>query len=172
MNSDHDLLSTSPLSAENLSHFFISHLNRIYCAKSHLQERLPEIRTHAHFTDLFGAISESIADVERQIARMDSIYQLLNAEPNFENCKDMIGLIENAFNVIFEDSENPVTRDLSILFYLQQIESIEMAAYRLLNMVAPLTNRKEIVKLLNENFDDAKEDLVLFQNITGIYFRK
>src|ERR1700754_5281761 len=113
MNSDHDLLSTSPLSAENLSHFFISHLNRIYCAKSHLQERLPEIRVHAHFSDLIHAITETLIDVEKQVSRMDEIYLLMGLQHNFENCQGVIGLIEDTFSAINQERQDPEMCDLS-----------------------------------------------------------
>ena len=50
---------------------FVDHLNRIYCAKSHLAERLPEIYEEAGFADLKQAIKETIHTIEIQIARMD-----------------------------------------------------------------------------------------------------
>jgi hypothetical protein len=37
--------------------FFISHLNRIFCAKNQLVEKLPELRNQARFRDLGLAIT-------------------------------------------------------------------------------------------------------------------
>ena len=37
---------------DKLRIFFTIHLNRIYCAKTHLVSRLPEIERNAHFNDL------------------------------------------------------------------------------------------------------------------------
>lgn len=159
------------LDPAQINRFFIDHLNRIYCAKSHLQERLPEMRSFANFIDLVNAITETLVDVEQQISRMDEIYFLLGVKPGFDNCKGVIGLIEDAFSAIHQRGDDPQTRDLSILFYLQNIESIEMASFKMLKLAAPKMERKEIKQLLKENFDEAKADLLLLHLITARYFK-
>jgi ferritin-like metal-binding protein YciE len=163
--------SQHALSPEKLKQFFISHLNRIYCAKSHLQEWLPEMRVYAHFNDLINAISETLVDVEKQISRMEEIYILLDIKPSFENCEGVIGLIEDTFSVIQQGTNDLQSRDLSILFYLQNIESIEMTSFKMLRLAAPQLDKKEIKQLLKENFDEASEDLALLNVITSSYFR-
>jgi ferritin-like metal-binding protein YciE len=61
--------------------------------------------------------------------------------------------------------------DLSILFYLQHIESIEMASFKMLNLAAPVIDKKETRYLLQENYDEASEDLALLRLITTKYFK-
>lgn len=163
-------LPEGPLHPEKLKVFFINHLNRIYCAKSHLQERLPEIREHAHFTDLVHAVTETMVDVEKQISRMDKIYWLLEIKPGFETCQGIIGLMEDLFTAICRNSAELVMRDLSILFYLQNIESIEMASFKMLNLASPKLGENKIKQLLKDNFNEAKEDLTLLQLISAKYF--
>jgi len=48
------------LSSQELRYFFISHLNRVYCAKSQLAEKLPELAKRSHFLDLQQAIEETV----------------------------------------------------------------------------------------------------------------
>lgn len=165
-------LPKGALCADKLKLFFINHLNRIYCAKAHLQERLPEIRSHAHFTDLNHAITETLADVEKQVSRIDEIYSLMDLQHNFENCKGVTGLIEDAFSAIDQERHDPEMCDLSILFYLQQIESIEMTSFKMLNLATPVMDKKEIRQLLKENYDEAREDLALLRLITAEYFKR
>lgn len=160
------------LSADNLYAFFTTHLNRIYCAKSHLYKNLPEIRVKAHFGDLTHAIAETIDDVENQIGRMDQIFLLLHSSPDFKNCEGMTGLIEDTFTAISSEKHNPQLCDLAILFYLQQIESIETASFGMLKLAVPYMDKKEIRHLLQENFDEATEDLALFRLIAANYFKK
>lgn len=159
------------LDPEKVNRFFADHLNRIYCAKSHLQQRLPEMRSYAHFTDLVHAITETLVDVEQQISRMDEIYFLLGTKPGFESCEGVLGLIEDAFSAVRRDDDDPQTRDLSLLFYLQNIESIEMASFKMLKLAAPQLERKEIKQLLKKNFDEASDDLALLRLITSRYFQ-
>jgi ferritin-like metal-binding protein YciE len=74
------------LDPEKVIQFFTDHLNRIYCAKAHLQKQLPQMRTYANFTDLEHAITETLVDVEQQISRMNEIYTLMKIKPGFESC--------------------------------------------------------------------------------------
>jgi ferritin-like metal-binding protein YciE len=113
------------LSPDKLIQFFVNHLNRIYCAKSHLRERLPEIRDQTDFKDLTEAITVTLIDVDKQLSRMDNIYQILNISYNFEQCMGMVGLIEDTYDAIHATRDNAALRDLSILFYMQNIESIQ-----------------------------------------------
>nr|WP_067060774.1 DUF892 family protein [Mucilaginibacter sp. L294] len=159
------------LSPEKLTQFFTKQLNRIYCAKHHLLKRLPELGSHAHFRDLALAIDETVTDVERQIARMDEIFLLLEIKPGFEHCQGIIGIIEDAFSAIQQEVGDPEMRDLSILFYLQNIEGIEMASFKMLNMAAPKLEKKEVRQLLIENLDEAREDFGLLEYITSTYFK-
>ena len=158
-----------PIGPEHLKTYFISHLDRIYCAKSHLLERLPEIIDYAHFNDLKHAIAETMDDVEKQIIRMEAIYILLNAESSVESCEGLIGTLEDAFTAIHQQSENSELRDLTILFYLTNIESIEMASFQVLQMAAVKLKNKEISQLLKENFDEARADRMLLLLITSNY---
>ncbi len=161
-------LQAIPASAE-LKTFFIDHLNRIYCAKSHLVQRLPEMTDQAYFSDLKLAITETLEDVEHQIIRMDEIYVLLDAQPSLEKCNGLTAMVEQAFSDIGEQRDNHEIRDLAILFYLQHIESVEVSSFLALQMIAAKFNNKQILQLLLENFDEAKEDRALLVHITKKY---
>jgi ferritin-like metal-binding protein YciE len=152
-----------------LESFFITHLNRIYCAKLHLAKRLPEIENAANFSDLQNAIVETISEVEKQIARMHEIYELLNAEISIESHKGLTGLIEDAFIAIQQQSKDPILRDMSILFYMQNIESVEMTSFQVLQVAAIKLKNDEIKNLLQENFEAAKTSRSLLMLITAKY---
>jgi ferritin-like metal-binding protein YciE len=159
------------LSAPKQYLFFIDQLNRIYCAKSHLHERLPEIHGFAHFAELDQAITHIGAKVEIQINRMDQIYALLKVQSAFDNCEGLIGSIEEAFSAISTISHGPVMRDLSILSYLQNIETIGLASFHGLNLAAPVTAKNKIRQLIKENFNESTDDLALLKKITAKYFK-
>jgi ferritin-like metal-binding protein YciE len=154
---------------DKLESLFITHLNRIYCAKLHLAKRLPEIENAANFIDLQNAIVETISIVEKQIVRMREIYELLNAEISIESHKGLTGLIEDAFIAIQQQRKDPILRDMSILFYMQNIESIEMTSFQVLQVVAIKLKNDEIKRLLQENFDAAKADRSLLMLIMAKY---
>lgn len=165
----HSNLKFKILSSGDLKLFFLEHLNHVYCAKAHLVERLPEIEEVAYFKDLRNAIIETKEDVQRQLVRMDEIFILLETKSSMENCDGIIAMVEGAFSSIQLQAKNSVLRDLSILFYMQNIESIEMASFQILQIAAVKMNNNQVTQLLKENFDEAKGDRTLMLLIAAKY---
>lgn len=157
------------LGSEKLKVFFIKHLDRIYTAKLHLVSKLPSLVEEVQFADLKHAICETVEDVEKQIASMEVIYTLLDAEVSKGSIHGLTGLIEDAFEAINEQHGEPELRDLSIIFYLQNIESVEMASFQILQMAAVKLKNKHINQLLKENYDEAKADRTLLLLISSKY---
>ena len=58
----------------------MNHLNHIYYAKAHLVKWLPKLKDEVYFEDLQYAVAETVDDVEKQMARMELIYELLDAQ--------------------------------------------------------------------------------------------
>jgi ferritin-like metal-binding protein YciE len=152
-----------------LTQYFISHLNRIFCAKNQLVDKLPELADRSHFLDLKQAIEETVEIVQAQISRMKEIFILLDTWYNPESCIGLIGLLDEAFQSIGPQGGKPALRDLSILFYMHNIESIETASFKIMLLVADKLENPEIVQLLRECYDEAKEDRTLFRQITERY---
>jgi len=157
---------------EKLKIFFVNHLNRIYAAKAHLVGKLPELEDEVNFGDLQLAIRETVEDVEKQMARMEVIYELLDAPIGKGSIHGLTGLVDDAFEAIREQSGEAELRDMSIIFYLQNIESVEMASFQVLQMAAVKLKNKQIKQLLQENYDEAKADRTLLLLIAAKYITK
>ncbi len=130
--------------SEKLKTFFVNHLNRIYYAKMHLVKRLPQLKDEVYYGDLQSAIKETVDDVEKQIARMEVIYELLDAQISKGSINGLTGLVDDAFEAIGEQTGEAELRDMSIIFYLQNIESVEMASFQVLQMAAVRLKNKHI----------------------------
>ncbi|SOD13794.1 DUF892 family protein [Pedobacter xixiisoli] len=154
---------------DKLKAFFIEHLDKIYCAKVHLITRLPKLLEQAHFADLKSAILETIIHVENEISRMEMIYTVLDSNYSDCNAKGLTGLVEDAFEAMQKQGKDRELRDLSILFYLQNIESVEMASFQILQMAAVKLKNNQIVTLLKENYEEAKANRTLFLLIASKY---
>ena len=159
------------LGSEKLKFFFIKHLDRIYAAKLHLVSKLPSLAGEVQFADLKNAIFETVRDVEKQIARIEAIYALLDAEASKGSIHGLTGLIDDAFEAINEQQGEAELRDLSIIFYLQNIESVEMASFQILQMAAVRLNNNQINQMLKENYDEAKADRTLLLFISSKYIK-
>lgn len=156
------------LGSQLLKQFFLTHLDRIYAAKIHLVTKLPSLADEAYFTDLKNAIEETVAGVRNQIVRMQMIYTMLDAEVADGSIHGLTGLVNDAFEAIKAQEGEPELQDLSIIFYLQVIESVEMASFQILQMAAVKFDEK-IGKLLKENYEEAKSDRTLLLLISSKY---
>ncbi|WP_114941333.1 DUF892 family protein [Mucilaginibacter endophyticus] len=157
------------LAKQELKSFFISHLNKIYAAKAHLVSKLPQIANEAHFRDLRHAIIETIEDVEKQMARMEMIFALLDSNIDPGNFSGLAGLVDDAFEDIKLHEKKHELRDMSILFYLHNIESMEMASFQILRIAAVKLKNNQIKQLIQENYDEAKADRTLMLLIAAKY---
>src|ERR1700753_2214019 len=104
-----------------LRDFFIEHLNRVYCAKDKLAEKLPLLASQAAFLDLQQAISETVEEVHQQLQRLRRIFIVLEAFYQSTSCLGLAGLLDEAFQSIGPRAQDRKIRDLSILFYMQNI---------------------------------------------------
>lgn len=156
-------------SSGKLRDFFIQHLNSIHSAKSHLVENLPSLKNQIDDRDLLMGIQETIDNVQKQIARMEIIYSLLDEPSQDRKTRGLKGLIDEAFIAIEKQGNDPLLRDLCILFYLQNIENVEVASFQLLQMAAVKLENKQVGVLLKENFEEAKKNRTLLLLISAKY---
>jgi len=157
------------ITKEKLLVFFTDHLNKVYAAKVHLSRKLPLLANEASFKGIRHAINESVEDIEKQIARMEVIFTLMDEEIADDKCKGMLGLVDDAFDSVLAYKDDAALRDLSLLYYMQNIESIEMASFQILQIAAVKLKNKQVIQLLRENYDEAKADRTLMLLITAKY---
>ncbi|HEY4197809.1 MAG TPA: DUF892 family protein [Mucilaginibacter sp.] len=149
--------------------FLIEHLNRIYCAKDKLADKLPLLAGQAGFLDLQQAIGETVEEVREQLKRLRRIFILMDTFYQPTSCLGLSGLLDEAFQAIGPRAGNRKLRDLSILFYMENIESLETASFKILGLAAKNIKNKEIGQLLKECYDEAREDTVLYRQIMSYY---
>lgn len=157
------------LNKEDLKEFFIHYLDKVYSAKTHLLNRLPEILYQVQFDDLEEAIHSTINIVESQRKRMEAIYEIMDAEIREGSISGLMGLIDDSFNEIIRHQNNHELRDMSILFYMTNIEATEMASFQVLQLLSVKIGNNEIKRLIKENFDNAQSDKTLLLLITAKY---
>jgi ferritin-like metal-binding protein YciE len=157
------------LQPADLRRYFIDHLDKIYCAKSHLVENFPKVLQFATFSDLKNAIEGSISDLRNQLARMREIYKIMQEKYEPGACQMFAGLIEDLFRGAEQEKNGPELRDMSIIYYMQNIESLEMASFHALQMAAIKFKNNDINDLLQDNFDEAKTERALLRLITAKY---
>jgi ferritin-like metal-binding protein YciE len=150
------------LDSNNLELFFLHHLNKVYAAKSLLINELPVLMDNAHFSDLKNGVSIMVEDVKKQLSELGKVYDILGANVSSTHYNGLMSMVKDAFEEITLHSGNPQLRDMSILFYLQIIESIEMASFQILEMLAVKLRNEKVKQLINENYQISKADRTHF----------
>lgn len=151
--------------------FFIEHLNRVYCAKDKLADKLPLLASQAAFLDLHQAIAQTVEEVLQQLDRMRHIFILLDSYYEPASCPGLAGILDEAFQSIGPRAADRKLRDLSILFYMQTIESIETSTFKILQLAAMGMERGDVEQLILECYDEAREDTELYKQIMRAYVK-
>ncbi|QXV63813.1 DUF892 family protein [Mucilaginibacter sp. 21P] len=158
------------LGTKNLQAFFVDHLNLIYAAKRHLVSNLPEIADVVRYNDLRDGILETILDVQKQMVRLETIFGLLHTDMSSERCTAMMGMVEEAFQSMRKyKGRDHSLRDLSVANYMQQIGSVEMASFQILEMASVKIKNSQIRDLLKESYAEARADRTLMLLIATKY---
>ncbi len=162
-------LPVQNISTDEFRHFFLSHLHRIYCAKSELTDKLPLLGEQTFYRDLQQAIEETVQSIFKQLKRLEEIYQKMHSRYHPDGCIGVIGVLKEAFQSVGAAGDSPALNDLSLIFYMQHIESIEMASFKVMMMIADKLELPDVKQLLLECYDEAREDKILFKAIMSRY---
>jgi ferritin-like metal-binding protein YciE len=146
---------------------FLEHLNYIYLGKHHLLDFFKEVRDIAKLNVLKMALREGIDDTEDQIMQMDEIYTAIKEKPSKTNTLGLKAMTLEAYLAVIKSGKTPLERDVFILFYLQQIEGIEITYFKVLKNLAKAIGYNH--KFLDQPIDLAVENKVLFETIYQEY---
>ncbi len=143
---------------------FIHHLNRLYFGKTYLHRHMPYLTDLASFKALKLGLQEFGGDVEKQIARMSEIYQMLNEKPIEDNCNPLKAIVRDSFSLNEEQGFQQLV-DTDIMLYVQMLEHINITVYRMLKLIAQKLNYTQIMQMLIESFDESVDNDQLFKLI-------
>lgn len=149
--------------------FFVYHLNRIYPAKSRMEEILSELLEQLTFSDVAVLIRKTLNLVRNQVQRLREIYDLLQLTPLPPEPNDLLGLIEEAYRGIMQQREDTLGFDLSVLAYLQTVESLEIASFKVLQLAAGELANPFISELLNQSIAESEQDYALLLELMTRY---
>ena len=156
----------------DLKLLFIHQLNRVNCTKGYLARNLPKLQEVASFNTMRLAIREDMEDVHKQQARIDAIYNLLDARPSDEGCEVIKSVIEEAYNLNNNSGKATIINDMDVILYMQLIENIELTSFRMLKMIAGYMGNPQISQMLTECFDENVDNDRLFTLISEEYLEK
>jgi ferritin-like metal-binding protein YciE len=141
---------------ESLQELFIDELKDLYSAETQIIKALPKMIKNANSDELRGAFEEHLQQTKGHVGRLEQIFGDLNASPRGKKCKGMEGLIDEAKELMEEDTE-PEVLDAGMISMAQRVEHYEIAGYGTVRTYAELLGMDEAANLLQQTLDEEKE---------------
>ena len=146
---------------KTLDDLFLDTLKDIYFAERQIVKALPKMARAAQSDDLKEAFKNHREETEGQIERLQQVFELLGKPARGKTCEAIQGIIEEGEEII-EDFKDTPALDAGLISAAQAVEHYEMARYGTLIAWAKQLDKKDVVKLLEETFEqESTADLEL-----------
>jgi ferritin-like metal-binding protein YciE len=131
---------------------FLDELGTVYDAEKQLLKALPKMAQAAQHEDLRRAFEEHLEQTERQIERIEQVFEIIGEEPHAKSCKAIQGLIQEAELLIKEHHG-----EAALICAAQKVEHYEIASYGSLQSWARLLGEEDAADLLEETLDEERD---------------
>lgn len=148
-----------------MKELFIEELRDIYWAEKHLVKSLPKLKKACTSQELASAFEEHVAVTEKQVERVEQVFEMLEMAPRAKKCEAMEGLVKEAQNVIEDTDTGTATRDVALIIAGQKVEHYEIATYGSLVQLAKTMGRDDIAELMQLTLDEEKQADVLLTEL-------
>ena len=140
-----------------LNELFVDELKDIYWAEKHLTKALPKMRKAATSAELGNAFENHLTETEKQIERIEQVFEMLDMTPRAKKCEAMDGLVTEAQNLMDELPKGSMARDAGLIIAAQKVEHYEIAAYGSLCQLAKTMGKNDVANLLGETLEEEKK---------------
>jgi ferritin-like metal-binding protein YciE len=140
---------------KTLDELFHDTLKDIYFAEKKILVALPKMAKAVQNEDLAAAFEKHEGETETQIERLEQVFELIEKKPQGKNCPAIVGLAEEAQEIIKEYKGSPAL-DAGLLGAAQAVEHYEISRYGTLRAWAEELGLEEAVQLLQETLEEEK----------------
>jgi ferritin-like metal-binding protein YciE len=130
---------------------FIEELKDLYDAEKQITKALPKMAKAAEHEELREGFETHLEETERQVERLEQVFELFDETPRAKKCKGMQGLLKEGEELISEGEG-----DAALICAAQKVEHYEIAAYGSLASWARLLDEEEAADLLEESLEEEK----------------
>ena len=143
-------------SEKNLHELFHETLKDIYFAEKKILSALPKMAKAAQSEDLKAAFEKHETETEEHVARLEKVFEEIDASPRGKTCDAIVGIIEEGQEVMKEFKGAPAL-DAGLLAAAQAVEHYEIARYGTLKTWASELGLNQAVKLLETTLSEEKK---------------
>ena len=130
-------------------------LQDIYYAEQQITKALPKMIDKATNRDLAAGFRTHLEETNKQIERLDKVFQKLGKQPSGTKCPAIDGIISEADEVAGEVEDKAVL-DAALVASAQAVEHYEMCRYGTLIAWAEALGHDDIVRFLTTNLNEEK----------------
>ncbi|HEX9943272.1 MAG TPA: ferritin-like domain-containing protein [Thermoanaerobaculia bacterium] len=141
---------------DSLRKLYVEDLKDLYSAEKQILQALPRMAKKASNEQLKKAFEEHLRVTEKQVERLDRIFEKLGKSSRGKKCKGMEGLLEEGKEIMQEDVD-PEVLDAALIGAAQKVEHYEIAAYGTARTYAQLLGENEHAKLLQQTLEEEGE---------------
>jgi len=138
-----------------LHDLFIDQLRDTYDAEKQLVKALPKLAKVASSPDLQEAFTHHLEETERQIERLEKVFEAAGYKAKSKTCEAMKGLVEEGKDIMDWKAE-PDVLDAGLIAAAQKVEHYEIASYGCLCTWAEKLGYHEGQRLLHETLEEEK----------------
>jgi ferritin-like metal-binding protein YciE len=130
----------------SLNELLAEELKDIYSAEKQLLRAMPKMAKKATSPELKSALQEHMEVTQRQVERLEQVFESIGKPAKAKTCKAMQGLLEEATEIMGEDADDAVL-DAGIIAAAQKVEHYEIASYGTVRTWARLCGQEEAANL-------------------------
>ncbi len=140
---------------KTMDDLFLHGLQDIYYAEHQITKVLPKMIDKATNRDLANGLKTHLEETNKQIERLDKVFQKLDKKPSSTQCPAIDGIIKEADEVVGEVADKAVL-DAAIIAGAQAVEHYEICRYGTLIAWAQQLGHGEVVRFLTTNLNEEK----------------
>jgi ferritin-like metal-binding protein YciE len=140
---------------KTMDDLFLHGLQDIYYAEQQITKALPKLIDKATNRDLASGLKMHLEETNKQIERLDKVFQKLDQKPSGTQCPAIDGIIKEADEVTGEVADRAVL-DAAIVAGAQAVEHYEICRYGTLIAWAEKLGHDEVVRFLTTNLNEEK----------------
>lgn len=135
---------------------FLDTLKDIYYAEKQILKALPKMAKAAQSEQLRDTFEKHHTETERQIERLDQIFEMMDKPARGKKCDAIEGIIEEGKEIMEEYKGSPAL-DPGLLAVAQAVEHYEISRYGTLKAWATTLSMPKAAQLIEETLAEEKK---------------
>ncbi|MFD2524049.1 YciE/YciF ferroxidase family protein [Emticicia soli] len=140
-----------------LRKLFLDGIRDLYWAETRLTKSLPTMAQAATSRGLTKAFETHLSETEEHVVRLERVFKLLDETAQGKKCQAMIGLVEEADEIIKSTKDGSLVRDCGLILAAQKVEHYEIASYGTLRTLAEILGYEEVADILQTTLNEEEE---------------